>query len=113
MKRLLQIGFIITLLGTFACKDGGVEVGDVDCSTVTYSGTIQPLIEMNCSAPSCHGAGSDRGDYTTYDLFLPNVQNGKVEKRVIQDQDMPVSGPLSSTELGQLQCWIDAGAPDN
>ena len=86
---------------------------DVDCATATYSAKIQPLVETRCNISGCHSAGSDNGDYTTYDLLKAQVDAGKIENRVLEEQDMPLGSALTSTELGEIQCWLNAGAPNN
>ena len=57
MKRAI---FVFALLGFAllnACKKDNTAIAtNIDCSTVTYSGTIQPLTQQNCSGSSCHSS---------------------------------------------------------
>ena len=106
---LLFAGLIIVT----SCKkddDGGTSL---DCTTITYSSDIAPLIASKCSTAGCHDAGSVVGDYTTYAGIETKAKNGDMEKAVITDKTMPKSGTLSQTELDKIQCWLDAGAPNN
>ncbi len=75
--------------------------------TVTYSGTIAPLISSNCGSSGCHPT------YTNYTGLKGIVDNGKLKNRVITLKNMPAAAPLSNTQISQLQKWIDAGAPNN
>lgn len=119
MKNILALLFFgIILLGTACEKDETPEdekelVGTVDCTTVTFAGTIFPLVQANCSNSYCHGAGSATFEMTNYAQVKAKADNGKINSRVLVIQDMPQGGSLTSEELGQIQCWLDAGAPDN
>ncbi len=106
--------FTVFVLILFACrKEEKVPIGDVDCSMITYSGTISQLFDSHCNTSGCHNAGSDDGDFTTYDLVKPWADNGEIAKETLDKQTMPEDGPLTSEQLGQLQCWLDDGAPNN
>lgn len=117
------------LLGLSACSFNNIEedllpVVEVDpCDSIpaTFATDIVPIIETSCSEAGlgqCHAAGSPRGDFTTYAGLKIDVDNGKFNTRVLEVKDMPASfstGPQSLTpaQLETIQCWIDAGAPDN
>lgn len=116
MNKIKIVSFFIFLgvLAVSSCKndddDGG---GGIDCSTITFSGDIAPIIQNSCSIGGCHDAGSVNGDYTTYAGLETKAKDGTMEQEVITDMTMPKSGSLTQTELDQIQCWLDAGAPDN
>ncbi len=85
-----------------------------DCTTVTYSQTIAPIIATSCAATTaCHGAGSALGDFTTHAGIAASASSGHLKSEVIDDKTMPPSGALAETKLDQILCWINAGAPDN
>lgn len=84
-----------------------------DSLNVTFSGTVVPLLNANCTTPGCHSAGSGNGDYTTYAGIKAKVDNGTFKTRVIDDKNMPPSGPLSPSDLDKLKCWLEDGAPNN
>ncbi len=94
-------------------KDDPTPIGDVNCSTVTYSGVIKPLVATKCTLTDCHNAGSVNGDFTTYATFAPFATSGKVRQQVLVTMAMPKTGSLTSDQLGQIECWLDDGAPDN
>lgn len=83
--------------------------------TCNFSTYVQPIINDNCAFSGCHGSGSANGDFTNYGGIKAKVDdNGKFEKRVIIDSDMPPSSGLSSqAEKDLIQCWLDNGAPNN
>ena len=105
--------FFFSILLLASCKKDPIAIGNVDCNTVTYASTIAPLLTSNCNSSGCHNAGSSKGDLTTFSKLSVYVNNGTFKKEVLTDQSMPTSGPLSSEQLGQVQCWLDSGALNN
>ncbi len=101
------------LFAATACKKSSTltPIGTVDCSTVSYSQTIEPLFETHCIG--CHATGSGDGALSNYAEVKVYVENGKLKDEVISSQGMPVGSSFTSEELGQVQCWIDDGAPNN
>ena len=87
-----------------------------DTTTVTYSGTIAPLMSSNCNA--CHNATSGNGvitsDYTNLKL---NVTNGKLVKSVNWTAgaiQMPLGGQKMPTcSLAKINKWVNSGALNN
>jgi hypothetical protein len=118
MKRIICTFAFFSLVMT-ACKKeennttNNNNSGGVDCSTVTYSGTIASLANSKCNTAGCHAAGSVSGDYTTYAGLKAKFDNGSLKQRVIVEKTMPQGTTLSETELKQFECWINAGAPNN
>lgn len=101
-----------TVLVLGACKKDEV----CDTESVTYSGTIAPVISTKCSDASlgsCHEAGSANGDYTIYDSLNARIQSGAFRTRVITVGDMPDGDSLDACTLSQITTWLDAGAPNN
>lgn len=101
------------LLMVTACKKNTLPQPNtlIDCSTVTYQNTIKPLFDARCLA--CHGVNSGNGAITNYKQTKLFVDNGKIKSTVITTRSMPEGGTLSGDELGQIQCWLDAGAQNN
>lgn len=85
----------------------------VDCATVSYSAVIAPLFTRSCNTSGCHDAGSPDGDFTTYSRLQRYINNGTIRQEVLVAQTMPIDERLTSVELGQIQCWLDAGGPNN
>ena len=85
-----------------------------DTSTVTFSGTIFPIIQGNCSISGCHIAGgTGPGLFENYDQVKSFVDNGKLENRVLVLKNMPPISPLTNCQQLQIQQWLDRGAPND
>ena len=109
---LIVLGFAFALI--VACqKEKEEEI--IDCSDVSpsYNADIKPIINPNCLSSGCHNAGSNNGDFTTYDGLKVVVLSGALEKRVVTDKTMPPSAPLFLGDRKKIKCWIEAGAPNN
>jgi len=83
------------------------------CHNASKTPRISSLTASKCNSASCHGSGSSNGDFTAYAGIKPLADNGRLETRVLDLQDMPRNGSLTSEQLGQFKCWLDDGAPDN
>lgn len=114
-SKILAFLFLAGILAIASCKkDDEDENNDLDCTTVKYSTDIAPIIATSCSIGGCHEVNFIFGDYTTYDGLETVAKDGTMEQQVITDKVMPKSGdPLTQTQLDKIQCWLDAGAPNN
>ncbi len=103
---------VILIFGSCTKENTDPSIADVDCSTVTFSETIFPIFEQNCNTSGCHGGTSNNGIFTSYDAIKVIADNGKLKTQVLDQRTMPKGGSLTSEELGQIKCWLDAGAPE-
>ena len=112
LKIIVALAFVIIFINN-SCqkKKANVPIAPIDCSNVTYSNQIYSLIQKKCI--ECHGPESTDGKMTNYNQIQVYAKNGKYKARLLDIQDMPISEPLTSEELGQMRCWIEAGAPEN
>ena len=115
MKNLiLSIPLLAFFIIVFpSCGEEEEPAVTIDCTTVTYSGTIKALVSANCSSSNCHGAGAPNGDYTTYDKIVGVATNGRLNSEVVVQQSMPIGSNLTDVEIAQFKCWLDDGAPNN
>lgn len=114
MKKILIAIPLLALLVLLLPSCGeDEEPVTIDCTTVTYSGTIKALVSANCSDSNCHGTGAPNGDYTSYDKIEGVATNGKLETEVVVQKSMPIGSNLTETEIAQMKCWLDDGAPNN
>ena len=102
----------------FGCmnKKGELVVIKKDCATlnVTYSATIQPIINTECAISGCHvSGGTAPTDYATYAGIKISIDPGFLKDRTLTQKDMPPAGALADTTLQKISCWLDAGAPNN
>jgi hypothetical protein len=84
-----------------------------DVTNVTYSGTIQPIVQGNCAVPGCHVPGATSPDLSTYAGLKTAADNGKLRQQTIVARTMPPSGALPGCDQLAIQAWLDAGAPNN
>jgi hypothetical protein len=113
-KTIILISVALSLIITVSCKKEKKQtLASIDCTTVTFSSTVLPIITSNCSGSGCHSSGSSNGELTSHATIKPYVDNGKFKSRVIDIQDMPKGGTLTADQLGQINCWLNAGAPNN
>ena len=105
--------FLGVFLFVFSCTKevGTLKPVEIDCSKVTYGNDINPIISSKCT--KCHVGSFVYGDFTSYPDLKARVDNGRFKLWVIDTKLMPPSGPLSTVELKKIQCWLDAGAPNN
>ena len=87
----------------------------VDCSTVDskFSTAINPLMQSKCAYSGCHDAGTAAAGVVLENHTQVAASAGRINQRCIVDKSMPPGTPLSSNEISALQCWINAGTPNN
>lgn len=112
--------FGVALLYSCVKDKGSIPVEDIlskcDSLNVTYSATVQPIINAKCAIPGCHTAtGGNNIPLATYTQVKAKVDNGSFRNRVLVIANMPPAplAPLPADEKEKLQCWLDAGAPNN
>ena len=99
----------------------GVCEGDGSTCNISYSATIQPIFNTNCT--SCHG-GSGGLTLTSYnDLMGSDIVDpgNSAASKLIQKLKGTASGsqmpknqdPLNDTTINLIEGWIDEGAFDN
>lgn len=90
--------------------------GDLQCDTtnVSFNADINPIIQNSCAIVGCHiQGGSGNGLFENYDQIKSKVDNGSFSQRVIIQQDMPPSNPLSDCQIEHLLQWLNDGALNN
>jgi len=86
-----------------------------DTSAVTWSGTIEPLVQSSCAIPGCHVPGGQSPSLTSYTEVKAIADDGKLLGVVVTGSPyfMPPSGKLRACDQISVQSWIAAGAPQN
>jgi hypothetical protein len=78
-------------------------------SGISYSASIEPIIETNCILSGCHN-GSQFPDFRNFN----NVQaNAAQIKTLTGNRTMPEDGSLTQSEIDMIACWVDDGAANN
>lgn len=126
MKRTLTICSLalLTLAGA-GCYNDNLEdmypnsAGNCQLDSVTFSTTIQPIINQSCAIAGCHDAASMVAgfDLSTYAGVQAIANNGRLVATTTHasgSSPMPKnSDKLSDCKLSQIQKWVSAGAPNN
>ena len=119
MKHLLKLTLALSIVLITACTKDAVteEVPDEECTTVyTYDADISTIINNNCV--SCH-SGIQPPRLTNYSEVINNIETytngilGGVKVRAITEKTMPISAPLSDSDIEKLNCWINQNTPEN
>jgi uncharacterized membrane protein len=86
----------------------------VDCATIgaKFAADIQPIINAQCATAGCHNA-SAAGGVTLMTYAQISAAKDRINARAVVQKTMPTSGPLSTTEINKIKCWIDGGALNN
>lgn len=89
-----------------------------DSANVTFSGSVQPIINNNCV--SCHGSSNPSGGISLvdYNTVKASVDGGRFVGAIEQLQGfspMPkIAGvKLSECNIGIINKWINQGMPNN
>ena len=125
IKRIGLILFITTLglVVTQGCYYDNEEelYPGTTCDTVdvSYSSTIEPLIQGNCATSGCHsGANPAAGlKLETYEEIRAASLNGSISDRINRPAGdpllMPPTGKLGNCQILKVDAWTDQGANNN
>jgi len=93
--------------------DAGCEVQiEATITTGLMLDAIKPVLETNCAIASCHNG--DRGDLPNFTVDSIVVSRALQIQTRTGDRSMPPPGTatsLTDTEIMQISCWVDDGAP--
>lgn len=117
MKKLVFVfGWVGFLLSISACYyDNKQEMyGSCDSANVTFTSTIEPIINANCVG--CHGSSSPSAGISLvgYDQVALAANNGKLVGTMNNTGGhilMPPGGKLDNCKLNQVNKWIRNGLP--
>lgn len=88
---------------------------NVSCNGVNskFSSVISPMVQSKCSYSGCHDAATGAGAAVLENYSQISSFANRINQRCVILRTMPPVAPLSDSERISLQCWIDAGAPNN
>lgn len=77
---------------------------------ISFSRSVLPLFQQNCSTGNCHVRGKVEPVLTTYSEISRQSSN---IRRVVLNGSMPFDRRMSGYEVDLIVRWIDAGAKNN
>jgi len=123
IKILPGLILLVCIISIYSCKDNAVAPANLpqncDTTNLTYTNTMQVLIEINCGTmnTSCHspGTGSNR-DFSTYASLQSSATGGQSSKfwqQIFIQKKMPLYPelPLDLCTSNQFKVWLLNGAP--
>lgn len=111
LRRARLIGGILLFAGVVytgqACNKNKKTKLTPVCTggTATYTANVKSIIDSKCV--SCHSG------YSSYAGLSGIIGNGQFKTHVLTDQDMPKDGSLTQDQINTIQCWVNAGYPQN
>lgn len=122
MKNLILIASWSILISLFSCnKDKALkplEPTPCDSVTVSFSAEIQPMFMASCAYGSCHNSTSAVAGYIL-ESYSQISQSAEISYNTMKQEDskytpMPYYLPkLNDSLINKLNCWIEAGKPNN
>lgn len=114
----LSISAFVLILFSIRCTNDKEELLNPPqknaCDTLhaTYA-KVQAILTTKCSSSRCHSASAAKGGTVleTYDQVKAKAE--RIKQRALVEKTMPPAGPLSANDAAVLQCWFDAGMPNN
>ena len=88
-----------------------------DTSFITYSESVWPVINDNCT--NCHSGGAPAGNISlsNYDEIVVSVNNGSLLGTIRHEagwSPMPKGGAkLPDCDIKRIEMWVADGSPDN
>ncbi|KGL64150.1 cytochrome c [Polaribacter sp. Hel1_85] len=86
--------------------DGGED--PITANKVSFADDVKPIIDARCL--SCHSAGANSPELSSYDLISANASR---VKDAVASSRMPQGGTLTAAQIKSIVDWVDEGALDN
>ncbi len=91
--------------------EGCIHSGTVKVqSGVSFSTSVKPIIDNNCSVATCHGEDPTIPVFSTWSDISGNAQRVRSQ---VSAGTMPPDDELSQNQIDLILCWIDDGAVNN
>ena len=109
------LAWIVCCLSLWHCKHEPQETPEPACNPVSFTGQIQPIIQVNCAITNCHVAGSPDGNFNNFADLKEKIDNGSFKNSVIDwnAPRMPEAYKLPEAELRHrvVSCCLGACRP--
>lgn len=116
---IMTLGLVITQ-GCYYDNEEELYPGSIcDTADVSYSATIQPLVQGNCATVGCHSGASPAAGLKleTYEEVSTASLNGSISNRINRPSGdpllMPPTGKLGNCQILKVDAWTNQGAINN
>jgi uncharacterized membrane protein len=83
------------------------------CDSIpSFQSSIKNIIINKCAISGCHDAFAS-GGYIFQNYAQISGAKDNIKAAAVVQKIMPLSGTLEPSEINQLRCWIENGAPNN
>ncbi len=96
---------LLVIIFFYSCKKKVTP--KCDGTTSTYNSNIKTILNNSCTSSNCHP------NYSSYTGIKSILNSGAFKTEVITNKSMPKGNSLSTDQLNKIQCWVDAGYPEN
>ncbi len=109
--------FLLFILYLTSCTNESNDDLGFECDeSISYNQDVKQIVDVSCAISGCHVGVFAWGNFTSYGGLVDKIN--LVSFKVLSDMSMPPedsNGPSSLTneELAIIECWINAGAPEN
>lgn len=123
-RNIFRLTVLVAFCGLAACsndteddlkkEENGDSNGD-GCQTeeISYNNGISAVLSENCTLSGCHdGSSASAPDMTDYEGAKTYADNGRIEERVLEREDMPPAEDLDDCSKEKIAEWLAAGAPE-
>ncbi len=111
------LGFLIC--GVSSCYYDKEQVlypgGNISCDSINakFATNVKPIIQTRCAIQGCHTATAIAGGVNLENFNQVVLKAQRIKQRAVIERTMPLGGSITDSERNILQCWIDAGTPNN
>ena len=120
--------FLLSITLLTNCDDTVSSDIEIPNSNVSYSKSIQPILNLKCATSGCHSSADNAGGYSMQSWSgtstIPYVLEGDPDNSklylVISGKIPPIMPPITSTkvplterEVTGIKTWISEGAKNN
>jgi hypothetical protein len=122
MKTIIILAIVITGFAIGCSKKSGETVNDpqqsppasnCDGINAKFAADVLPIFQTKCATSSgCHGNGSVNGPGPLLN-FTEIRDAANSIKSAVNSGSMPRNSSLTSTQLKQINCWVDNGVLNN
>ena len=119
-KVFMGLSLVYISMAVVSCYNDKEELlypntTNLDCTTVSakYSTDIAPIMQTKCATSGCHNASSSAAGIVLQTHAQVASKANQIKQACIVNKSMPPAGPLPIAEQNAIQCWINAGTPNN